>query len=135
MSQDRVFSLVGDSNIKSHVNKTSCRNNPSLKSAQIIPCGHFGIFASSMSSVRKESGIIIISCLTNFIANAKGPKTVSHRVDPMLQDIWAILLEHCANHPEVSVMVSPPMYRVAPLWYREGLPEIMTLFSQVLTIE
>ena len=27
------------------------------------------------------------------------------------------------------------MYRVAPLWYREGLPEIMTLFSQVLTSE
>lgn len=27
------------------------------------------------------------------------------------------------------------MYRSSPLWYREGLPEIMSLFSQVLTSE
>ena len=32
-------------------------------------------------------------------------------------------------------MVSPPMYREFPLWYREGLPEIMNLFSQAFMFE
>jgi len=30
-------------------------------------------------------------------------------------------------------MVSPPMYRSKPQWYRDGLPEILTLFSQTLS--
>ena len=135
MSQVRLFSLIGDSNIRRHVNKTSCRTNPDMRAAQIIACGHFGIFDSSLKSVRSESSVVILSCLTNFIARVTGPATVSHRVDPMLQDIKTVLFEFCDSRPEVSFMVSPPMYRVAPLWYREGLPEILTLFSQVFAFD
>ena len=43
------------------------------------------------------------------------------------------MAEACSSNPTRSYLISPPMYRVRPLWYREGLPEIMNLFSQVLS--
>jgi hypothetical protein len=34
------------------------------------------------------------------------------------------------SRPEVFVFVSPPMYRTSPLWYRDGLSDIMQEFSK-----
>ena len=133
MSQVNVFSLLGDSNIHRHVNKNTCRANPLVKASQIIPCGHIELLAESLASVRDESNCSIISCMSNFIADAPGPPWVSQRVQPVLQAVLATLEDFCESHPEVNVLVSPPMYRTAPVWYREGLPEILTLFSQIFT--
>ena len=135
MAQSRVFSLIGDSNIRQNVTKTSCRANPVMKTSQIIACGSLSIFEASLSAVREESSVVILSCLTNFLTAAKGSEIVSQRISPVLQDIKDILVAKCQAHPGVAYMVSPPMYRVAPLWYREALPEIMTLFSQALSAD
>ena len=130
MSIARVFTLIGDSNIRNHVNKNTLRANAALKAAQILTCGHRGIFTESISKVREESSVVIVACVTNFLSSASGPTTVSSRVEPVLQEFRASLDEACAASPERFFVVSPPMYRTTPLWYREGLPEIMNLFSQ-----
>ena len=135
MAQTRVFSLLGDSNIRQYVTKTSCRANPLMKSSQIISCGGLSIFDASLSTVRKESTVVIVSCLSNFLVAAKGSEIISQRISPILQDIKDILVAQCQARPGVAYLVSPPMYRVAPLWYREALPEIMTLFSQSMSAE
>ena len=135
MSQVRVFSLIGDSNVRRHITKTTCRASPAVKSAQIIPCGALGIFAESLKSVRADSNVVIISCLTNFLTSADGTSAVSQRVDPVLQDIRDVLFEVCGSNPSRHFVVSPPMYRTSPVWYREGLPEVLSLFSQSLGSE
>ena len=137
MAQLRVYTLLGDSTIRNHVTKTSMRANPVLKDAQIIACGHVGLFTESISQVRENSTVVILSCFTSFVAGAsiEGTSTVSQRVDPLLQDIKALLVQRCDSHPDVSFLLSPPMYRQSPIWYREGLPEIMTLFSQVFSTD
>ena len=133
MSQ--IFTVVGDSNIRNHVNKNSIRANPSLKAAQILSCGNFSIFPATLEKVRPTSNVVIIACVSNFLSDAQGPPTVSLRVDPVLQDFRSALHEVCSAQPERSYLVSPPMYRTNPIWYREGLPEILNLFSQVLTLD
>ena len=130
-----IFSLIGDSNIKSHVNKNSIRANPALKASQILTCGSFSIFNATLEKIRPESTSCIIACVTNFISSVQGPTTVSLRVDPVLQELRDVLLGACAAFPERSYLISPPMYRSSPLWYREGLPEIMSLFSQSMTTD
>ena len=130
-----VFSLLGDSNIAGHVNKTSVRANPQLKATQVLQCGHFGILSETLAKVRKETTVVILACLTNFISSAEGPPTVSHRVEPVLQSIRSILLEFCGASEARMMFISPPMYRTNPTWYREGLPEILSLFSQVFSQE
>ena len=133
MSQVRCFTLVGDSNVRRYVNKASCRANPAMASAQILICGSFEIFKETLIKARPESNACIVSCLTNFLASADGPDSISQRIDPVLQDIREVLLELCEARPETQYLLSPPMYRTSPTWFREGLPEVLTSFSQVLS--
>ena len=51
------------------------------------------------------------------------------------QDLRSALDAACSAHPDRAYLVSPPMYRSSPVWYREGLPEVLTLFSQVMSGE
>ena len=132
MSQIRVFSLLGDSNVRRHITKTTCRASPAVKSAQILACGHLEIFAETLNQVRQESNICIVSCVTNFITSADGPAAISQRVEPVLEDVRDALIASCEANPACQFLISPPMYRSSPVWYREGLPEILTLFSGTL---
>ena len=134
-SQLRAFALLGDSNIHPHINKTSCRAHPSLKSAQVLACGHLGIFQGTLDKIKPNVNVCIIACLTNFLTRADGHSTVALRVEPVLQEIRAALVEFCAILPSRLVLISPPMYRTTPLWYREGLAEILTVFSQVFNVD
>ena len=137
MSQVRVFSLLGDSNVRRHITKTTCRASPAVKGAQVISCGALEIFAESLRSVRAESNTVILSCVTNFITStADGPSmAVSQRVEPVLQDVHEELVAACLASPDREYFISPPMYRTSPVWYRDGLPEILTLFSQFISAE
>ena len=132
-SQVRAFSLLGDSNVHPHINKTSCRAHPSLKGAQVLPCGHLGIFSGTLEKIRPDTNVCIVACITNFLTAAEGPTTVSQRVAPVLQQINATLGEFCESSPTRIYLISPPMYRTNPTWYREGLPEVLTLFSQTFS--
>ena len=85
MAQTRVFSLMLDPNLRCHVNKSALRANPTIKSSQIISCGSLDLFLDSLHQVREETTLCIISTLTNFLASADGPSTLSLRVDPVLQ--------------------------------------------------
>ena len=133
MAQVRVFSLIGDSNVRNHVNKNSCRANPALKGAQVLSCGNASIFVPTLEKVRETSTACIIACVTNILCDADGPTSVQSRVDPVLQDFKTALIEACGSSPDRWYLLSPPMYRSFPVWYREGLPEIMRLFSQAFS--
>ena len=137
MSQDRVFTLLGDINVRKYVTKTSRRASLDIKGAQILSCGRVEIFKDSLEKIRPESDVCIGSCLTSFITDAEGPdtSTVAQLLDPVLQEIREVLDEVCEAKPEVQYLISPPMYRSSPIWYREGLPEVMTTFSSVMCLD
>ena len=132
MSQAFRFSILGDSNVRRNLTKNTTRASPLVKACQVISCGNLEIFGSSLESVRSESNVCIVSCVTNFLTDCDGPSSVTQRVEPALQEIRDALLAVCEANPSRGYMVSPPMYRSSPLWYREGLPEILTLFSSVM---
>ena len=133
MSQARVFTLLGDSNVRRYINKTSVRASQDIKAAQVLSCGRIEIFKETLEKTRPESDICVISCLSNFLADADGPEIVAQRIDPVLQDIREVLDEVCASRAGVQFLLSPPMYRTSPVWYREGLPEILCSFSHVMS--
>ena len=132
MASSLIFTLLGDSNIKRHLSTTSFRALPSVKASQILSCGHLGIFRSTLDQVRPESNVCIVSCLTNFLTRADGPDSVAQRINPVLLDIREALDAVCEASPDRHFLLSPPMYRTSPVWYREGLPEVLTMFSQFI---
>lgn len=134
MSQARVFSIVGDSNVKRHMNPMSCRDRPMMSGAQVIQCGRAALLQASLRSVRAESDVCIVACVTNFMTSlsASGASSISLRVEPVLIDFFEKVSEASISRPDVQFFVSPPMYRTSPIWYRENLPEILKKFSDVM---
>ena len=128
----RRFSILGDSNIKRHMNPTNCRDRPLMSGAQVIPCGKAALLAEAMRSVRKETNVVLLSCITNFLTSSEeAGSSLSFRVMPVLQEVFQIVVEASQSSEDRFIIVAPPMYRHSPLWYRDGLPEILTKFSEV----
>lgn len=129
MAQSRVFSLVGDSNIQRHINPTNCQGRALMESAEVLPCTRMEAFRTSISTVRVESNVCVVSCITNFLTSSPSCDTISLRLDPVLKDFFAVISGECSKYPDRKYLVSPPMYRRAPLWYRDSIAEVMNRFS------
>lgn len=131
MSVSRCFSIIGDSNVRRNISKNSCKANPLLKSTQVVLCGSIELFSESLSQVRAESNVCVVACLSNFISDSAAvPVSLSQRVTPVLHDIHEKVTQACEQNPDRMYLLLPPMFRSSPVWYREGLPEILSLFSQ-----
>ena len=127
------FSLVGDSNVKNNMISTNCRDRPLMSNAQVIPCGKLQILAESLLAVKEDSNVCVISCITNFLTSSDPASQVSHRVEPVLKECFDVVASACLKSPDVSFLLCPPMYRSNPYWYRDGMPEILRRFSDVMS--
>ena len=134
-----TFSLLGDSNVGRFVSLTNRRACADLKDAQVLSCGKLPLLADRLHEVRPESTIVILACLSNFLADAASSDSTSTsasvRIEANLLAAQEIIVKACSDRPDCSFMVCPPMYRTFPLWYRDGLSEILGKFSSVLCID
>ena len=130
MSQLRCFSLVGDSNVRRNLSSTNTRGRAPMSNAQFIPCGRLSTFSESLASVRSESDACIVSCVSNFLSNSiSRSQSTSLRVDTVLTSFFDKLIDFCRSRTSLAVLLCSPMYRTTPLWYRDGLSEIMVKFN------
>ena len=134
MSIVRCVTIIGDSNVKRHMNSTNCRDRPQMLETQVIQCGRLATLATSMKSIRAESNVCVLSCVSNFLTSlpAQNSSSLSVVVEPIFKDFLAKLIDACQSRPETSFLICPPMYRTNPIWYREGLPEILRKFSEMM---
>ena len=133
MSVERRFSLLADSNVKRFYNLTNRRACPDLDAAQVLICTKKSMFTEA--SIRPESTVILIACLTNFVidgCDTDGPSP-GLRVESTIVELSQICREWCELSPDDFFLVSPPMYRSHPLWYRDGLSEILGKFSSIFS--
>ena len=133
MSQARVFSLLGDSNVVRNLTPFNCRDRPLMTGAQLIPCGRMDVLAESLRQVRAESNVILMVCVTNFLTRSDSAQgTISQRIESILLEFLRLTNEFALATPEVVFLVSPPMYRMFPIWYRDGMPEVLKKFSDIM---
>ena len=134
-----IFSLLGDSNVGRFVSLTNRRACVELKDAQVLSCGKLPLLAERLREVRQESTIVIVACLTNFLADSISSESTSTsasvRVETNLLAAQEVIVQACSDRSDCSFMICPPMYRVSPLWYRDGLSEILGKFSSVFATE
>ena len=129
MAQLRSFSIIGDSNIKRNISKTNARACPQMSGSQILSCQKLEVLDEVLGRLRNESNVCILSCVTNFLTSSEEDSMVSKRIEPVLDEFAGAISDASVRRPDVFFLVAPPMYRSTPLWYREGLPEVMTRFS------
>lgn len=126
----RVFTLIGDSNVRNNMNPTNCRDRPLMSSAQVLICTKLPVLHQSLQAINSESNVCILSCITNFLCDSSSTcVSLSQRVEPVLTEFFRLVTESCSANSERRYLVCPPMYRKTPVWLRDGLPEILTMFS------
>ena len=75
----------------------------------------------------------LVACVTNFLTSSEdNGGSVGFRVEPVLIEMLSLLNAAASESPDRAFLLSPPMYRRSPLWYRDGLPEVLTKFSSVM---
>ena len=105
-----------------------------MSGSQQIPCGRIEVLTEALSTVREESTVLVLACVTNLLTSTSDESSsVSLRVEPVLQEFLSKILQFGSDSPDVHILICPPMYRRQPLWYREGLPEILTKFSAIMS--
>ena len=108
-------------------------DRPLMTSAQILHCGRLEVLSESIKQIPAESNICVFSCVTNFLTSSAGSSNVSLRVEPILMEFLAKVESLQTSRPDVRCLVCPPMYREAPIWYRDSLPQILKKFSDVFS--
>ena len=131
-----LYTVVGDSNSKRHLNAMNRRIRPSMAEAELKQCGRLEIFSETLRSIRSDTMVVIIACITNFMTATDGDSSsASHRIEPVVTEVKDILESFCQEYPERYWFLSPPMYRTSPVWYLDGLPEIMLKFSELMKMD
>ena len=108
MAQSRCVTLIGDSNVKRHMNTNNCRNSAVMNGAQVVQCGRAALFGASLQSLRPESDTCIVSCITNFMTITKGSSAVALRVEPVIIDFLSKLTACAESRPEVQFLRRRP---------------------------
>ena len=138
MAQARASSIIGvtilgDSNVVRNMTPFNCRDRPLMKEAQCLPCGRFELLAECLRKVRSESNVVILSCITNFLTGSESAQgSISQRIEGILIEFLRLVSSTASESPDVLFLVSPPMYRMFPIWYRDGLPEVLKKFSDTM---
>ena len=74
----------------------------------------------------------ILSCVTNFLTScAEESSSVCLQIKSVLLEVRDVLYSSCEEQPELQLLLCPPMYRLTPLWYRDGAAEVLLKFAQV----
>ena len=132
MSQLGLYSVIGDSNVKRHMTSTAIKGRPAMSSAKVILCGRLATFQSSLASVPMESDACVIACVTNFVTSSSPVGSVVQHVGPIFKSFFEKTFAFATERPGTQVFICSPMYRVSPLWYRDGLSEILIQFSLIM---
>jgi len=134
MASQLRYVLIGDSNVRRNINDVNRRACPPLSSTKFIPCTSFSVFDECLSKVSADHDVLLVSCITNFLVDADEVTSAGKRVEPVIVEFRELLASLSQTLPSCSILVAPPMYRTHPVWYRDGLPEILTKFSSCMSV-
>ena len=100
----RLISVVGDSNVRRNMTSLSMASRESMKSAEVIDCSLISSFTSALNSVRPESNLCIVACITEFLLLAGEHGTILATIDPVLADFSQKLSAFCSARQTLQVI-------------------------------
>ena len=99
----RLFSIIGDADIRRNMTGLNIGSREAMKTAQVIDFLGLNPLAQALQEVRPESSIIIFAGLTQPILMSGDCGTISASVDPSMSSISGTLSSFCVSHPDVQV--------------------------------
>ena len=102
MSVSRLFSFIGDANVRRNMTGLNVASRESMKNAQIIDYTS-GSIDAAFQEVRPESNVCIVSAITDLILSGGDCGTIFASIDPALTDLHTRLSSFCVARPSMQV--------------------------------
>ena len=98
----KMFSIIGDANVKRNMTNLNIASRQSMKQAQVIE--HLGVspIDQAFQAVRKESTVCIVASVTEMIISGGDCGTISASVDPVFSDLQAKISAFCSANPHLQ---------------------------------
>ena len=77
MSVSRLFTIIGDANVRRNMTALNIASREAMKSAQIVDFNGEGSFDSALASVRSESSVCIVAAITDLLLSNGDCGTIS----------------------------------------------------------
>ena len=103
MSVSRLFTVVGDLNIKRNMTGLNVASRETMKSAQVIDCVSMATLDDALNDVRKESTVLVIAAFTEFLLSGGDCGTIASSIDPILAELSTKIKGFCAFRPNLKV--------------------------------
>ena len=133
MSVTNLYSIVGDSNIRRNMTAMNIASRQTMATCQVLDCPSLNNLEGVLASIRDTSSVCIVSAISELLVDCEDRGTVQASVENVMSSLAGKLGIVCKARPGLSVMLAPPMYRTSPQWYRQHLPELANVFSEIFS--
>ena len=102
MSVSRIFTIVGDANVRRNMTALNIASRSTMKNAQILD--HVGVpLDQVLQGVRQESNVCIIASITDVLISGGDCGTIFSTIDPILASLHASISAFCVSRPSLQV--------------------------------
>ena len=106
MSISRMFTIIGDQNVRRNMTALNIASRDVMKSAQVIDCVSLSNLDAALNEVKAESEVLILASITEFLLSGGDCGTIFSSIDPVLATFTSKMVGFCAYRPALKVMMS-----------------------------
>ena len=103
MSISRLFSIIGDSNVRRNMTGLNMASREVMKTSEVIDCSQLPSLDTALSQVRQESSVLIVATITEFILNNGDCGSIASTIDPVLDSFRSKIFGFCNYRPSLQV--------------------------------
>ena len=104
MSISRVYTIIGDANIRRNMTTLNIASRDIMKKAEVIDCLQLSTLDNILSQVRVESSIVIVAAVTEFLLSGGDCGSIGSSIDHILTSFCAKISGFCSTRPAVQVI-------------------------------
>ena len=87
MSISRVFTIIGDANVKDNMTSLNIASREVMKRAQVLSCLPLSRLSEGFAYVRVESNVCIFAGVTQLLLSTEECSTIYATIDPVLSTL------------------------------------------------
>ena len=101
----RLFSIIGDANVRRNMTGLNVASREVMKSAQIIDYLGVTPIEQALSEVRDESSVCIVAAITDLLLSGGDCGTIFASIDPQLNTFFSAVSIFSQARPAVQVFL------------------------------
>ena len=106
MSISRLFTIIGDGNVRRNMTGLNVASRESMKTAQIIDFLGDRSISAALQEVRPESQVCIVAAITDLLLSGGDCGTIFASIDPPLTAFRDKIVAFCVARPMLQVCSS-----------------------------